>query len=754
MLNLCAHVGCCRQLGRLLRQFVIACCAALLVARPPASFAQEMMVLDLRGPGTSIVTFDKSTKTAYIGDGGNAGVNGVKGALIDGRNLMDAILERGTKTLIIICSHPHSDHLGGLLDLIKDLTKDNGQISALRFVDSEYPERSRLVEEYRKTADRSRDVQYKTACANDALGQLNRPGGSVRASNFVYEPIGTAPHGRSIIMSYELERNGSTTRVVDFDDASNALVRQFAEFAREDPTVRRPDCIIIPHHGSDLTDISPLLRDEILPTWAIITVNPDNRHGHPGPDNVIQLMRKLGPENVQFTGGSANINITEQGVLRKKGLDQLRLEYELFFKKSELENEREIFSLAKRENLNESEKVKLKELRKEKDSYRTLDELMTKHASLDPGPLSENLVTKGADDLVFPWLKKVEDEARALSELEAKSRDLIQRVRNEFALGQIHEAARHARDGLEAQLWLSARERNMLKKIDALSRLSSGSDALLDPCMLHWPEIGGETAAKALFGSALRDARKIIIAPENVSSKRVRMVVDALVGSGCDGDAACIPILAELRYRLLVDDSVDEVDIRAVNQLSPAEAGAQLRKYKLAIADTTVSSGPSTDVTTDLIDAIDSLLRKYTVVLDEKVTRRAANVVSKEIKSVWNLRETEKNLFDDLAKQANRQLSEPMLDFESRFLRCRFRIPVHPDEVITDIIPDIRARRKYLQDIVQELKSAELPSIPFSRLLQLTSREISVPPARVVEIEAKLVDDLKKLKSIIRWLRR
>jgi beta-lactamase superfamily II metal-dependent hydrolase len=85
----------------------------------PSAFAQEAYYLAIQGEGTACVLIPREGKKAYIIDGGKA-QTGLRTATLDDEPVLDALWKRKVEHLVIICSHPHNDHMGGLVSMIRD----------------------------------------------------------------------------------------------------------------------------------------------------------------------------------------------------------------------------------------------------------------------------------------------------------------------------------------------------------------------------------------------------------------------------------------------------------------------------------------------------------------------------------------------------------------------------------------------------------------------------------------------------------
>lgn len=319
-----------------------------------ATNAQEAHILDLRGPGSSSVFVSQSDRTAYITDGGKGKHRGLMGASMDGKPILNSLLDRGIERLVITCSHPHSDHADGLLDMVRTDEIMNKQFKEIHFVDSDVPSNKRLHDSFVEKwgPNHGERVKEHVAMNKNVLGQFSSATSSVKAQNFAYDPSAYNPkatshvHGRCVITLYELERNGKKHRIVDFDDAETRLVNEWAKWAGELPEARRPNTVLLPHHGSSHNDIQALLIDErIRPTNAVITVNEKNQYKHPGPDVLQKVMRALGKENVYFSSSDGNLVLTESGIRSEHSPGRFQRDYEKFVEPHHLANESQLLDL-------------------------------------------------------------------------------------------------------------------------------------------------------------------------------------------------------------------------------------------------------------------------------------------------------------------------------------------------------------------------------------------------------------------------
>ena len=76
--------------------------------------AQEMRMLPLQQEGQASVTVDELSRTAFVVDLGKSG--GGDKVLINNKPLLEFLsVEKKVENFVIACSHPHADHMGGIV---------------------------------------------------------------------------------------------------------------------------------------------------------------------------------------------------------------------------------------------------------------------------------------------------------------------------------------------------------------------------------------------------------------------------------------------------------------------------------------------------------------------------------------------------------------------------------------------------------------------------------------------------------------
>jgi beta-lactamase superfamily II metal-dependent hydrolase len=315
---------------------------ALFALGPVASRAQDLTYLPLQRPGQASVAVDRARQIAFVIDLG-ADRQGTE-LLFEGEPLLDRLEKLGVRQIVFSCSHPHADHMGGIKALFADARnflrdgpdgKKLARFDAITVVDDIVvtPTSSRpLFTQLSATLGRKSPVKvaYERAAGRNAFAALSAVNNAVFIENIPYTPASAAGvHGRSLVTRIVL---GGRYSILDFDDADSAVIKQVVSTLKSrEVTI---DAFVVPHHGSAYHEIAPIL--ELSPKSAIITVNPRNRYGHPAPTILRELMSRLQPENVLFTGSIGRIELGPSGIVNKVYTAASRQSYELFVLPSEL----------------------------------------------------------------------------------------------------------------------------------------------------------------------------------------------------------------------------------------------------------------------------------------------------------------------------------------------------------------------------------------------------------------------------------
>ncbi len=251
--------------GKGKRVWAPALCGALLlcvcVGLSRLEYARSTLsvaVLDV-GQGQS-VCLTKDGATVLVDCGGTGGDAGDRAA--------DYLADLGrTKLDLLVLTHYHADHAGGVPELMKRLEVDR---IALPDVSPEDPLRREILALAR---DEGAQVDFITANTTLPLGV----GGTLA----LYAPLGNGganETGLSVLASaegYDVLLTGDRNSVVE---------RRLVKYGNL-PDV---ELLVVGHHGSKYSSGRELL-EAVRPETAVISVGRNNGYGHPAPETLFRL---------------------------------------------------------------------------------------------------------------------------------------------------------------------------------------------------------------------------------------------------------------------------------------------------------------------------------------------------------------------------------------------------------------------------------------------------------------------------------
>jgi len=211
--------------------------------------------------GDSILLTSSEGKVVLI-DGGYPGTGALK-----------LIQERGiTHIDLVVLSHPHDDHAGGLVDVLKAVPVDRMAASGQTLDSNTYHEL--------ETAIRESGVKYQTVRAGDSL-RFGRLTLQVLAPQAVIEAIGH--NNNSVVLRLDVGK-------ISFLFVGDAM--HMEEESMLDAGVPLQATILkVGHHGDD-TASSPVFLEAVKPEVAIYSAGKGNMHFLPKQvtlDNLLQV---------------------------------------------------------------------------------------------------------------------------------------------------------------------------------------------------------------------------------------------------------------------------------------------------------------------------------------------------------------------------------------------------------------------------------------------------------------------------------
>jgi beta-lactamase superfamily II metal-dependent hydrolase len=230
----------------------------------------DVWVLDVGNGDSTFVRFP-SGRTMLV-DGGNRTPRQDAGAQV----VLPFLRRQGVRQIdVVVGTHPHSDHIGGLVTVLEQVRV--GHYLDAGLVDSSWAS-MRIREVIRR-----RGIRYTAVCAGDSLAGLGgeaivlHPGPSfltqeapdAHGVNSRSVVIRIALQGRSVLLTGDIER-----------DTDRYLIRWGPRL--------QADFLKAAHHGSKTSSSRPFLR-AVGPTTVAISCGRGNRYGHPSPEVVARL---------------------------------------------------------------------------------------------------------------------------------------------------------------------------------------------------------------------------------------------------------------------------------------------------------------------------------------------------------------------------------------------------------------------------------------------------------------------------------
>jgi competence protein ComEC len=247
---------------------MIAACSLLCFSLPLATGAGS----STEPSGSALFTFiDVGQGDAILvstSDGHHMLVDG--GPRSAGPNLAARLGELGVKHLdVLVSTHPHEDHIGGLADVLNAVTVG-------RVIDSGKVHTSATYERYLTIVD-EKNIPFALGRANDRFRL-----GDARVS--VLWPAGTLP---------EDVNDSSIVLRVDYGESSALLTGDIGpdveQYLAEQHALDRVVLLKVAHHGSRRSTIPELLR-RARPRVAVIECAAGNSYGHPHYETLARLI--------------------------------------------------------------------------------------------------------------------------------------------------------------------------------------------------------------------------------------------------------------------------------------------------------------------------------------------------------------------------------------------------------------------------------------------------------------------------------
>lgn len=203
------------------------------------------------------------------------------GMLVDGGGLVGSPIDTGERVVlevlrsrrrrhldVVVLSHPHPDHYGGLLTVLARMPVRELWVSGLATATRPESELSRAIRAARERGTRVRDARE--------LCGAPHPFGAARID--VLGPCPTfdtaaSANDNSLVLRVRLGRRAALL-------TGDAEAHQEAQILAANPLAARADLLKVGHHGSRTSTTLPWLH-AVRPSVAMISCGVRNRFGHP-----------------------------------------------------------------------------------------------------------------------------------------------------------------------------------------------------------------------------------------------------------------------------------------------------------------------------------------------------------------------------------------------------------------------------------------------------------------------------------------
>jgi competence protein ComEC len=198
---------------------------------------------------------------------------------------------------MLILTHPHHDHLAGLVEVLRRYEVGQVVYPALEYESPVYDEWRRLLQEGGIRQTPAHAGQQINLCDGIVITVLSPP-------SILFTGTESDVDNNSVVLKLSI---GNISFLLTGDimrEAEWELIRKRADLAS---TVLK-----VAHHGSD-TSTTPEFLAVVNPEVAVISCGAENKFGHPSDTVVYRLERRLGSENVYRTDIHGTIEFTTDG---------------------------------------------------------------------------------------------------------------------------------------------------------------------------------------------------------------------------------------------------------------------------------------------------------------------------------------------------------------------------------------------------------------------------------------------------------
>lgn len=238
---------------------------------------------------------------------------GNKKILIDGGGTYENVFDIGKYVIapflwherikeidIVILSHPHPDHLNGLITILSYFNVKEVWTNGEKGTFETYEDFMKIV--------RENNITHRLMSEKSGVTIING------TSLSVFNPVNPVDLKNNLPRKYDRTNNDSLVIRLTFRKVSFLFPGDISEPSETRLTKSGHDIksqvMLVPHHGGFTSSTMPFL-DKVRPELAIISCGPDNKFNDPHPD-VLERFSKFGTRILR-TDMNGAINITTDG---------------------------------------------------------------------------------------------------------------------------------------------------------------------------------------------------------------------------------------------------------------------------------------------------------------------------------------------------------------------------------------------------------------------------------------------------------
>lgn len=183
---------------------------------------------------------------------------------------------------LVVLTHPHADHVNGLIEVTRRFTVRRALLTGLDFNQAAYQEwRTELSAQHIPTITAVAGQSYQLG---RAVFDVLWPAQSLASTAIVHDVAanGGGVNDSSIVL--RLSCGGSAAMLMG--DASSEIEERMINSG----TNIQAALLKVGHHGSRFSS-SPIFLRQVQPRWAVISAGVGNRYHHPHPTTLLHLER-------------------------------------------------------------------------------------------------------------------------------------------------------------------------------------------------------------------------------------------------------------------------------------------------------------------------------------------------------------------------------------------------------------------------------------------------------------------------------